>query len=37
MYARMSDDELNAIWEYLGTIRPILNHVPDPISPAVDQ
>ena len=36
-YGQMTDDELRAVWEYLGTIRPILNHVPDPIPPAVDQ
>ena len=36
-YALMTDDELRAIWEYLGTIRPITNHVPDPIPPAAAQ
>jgi hypothetical protein len=37
MYGLMSDDELRAVWEYLGTIRPITNHVPDPIPPASEQ
>ena len=36
-YALMTDDELRAIWEYLGTIRPITNHVPDPTPPAAPQ
>jgi Cytochrome c len=36
-YGLMTDDELRAIWEYLGTIRPTLNHVPDPIPPAAAQ
>jgi hypothetical protein len=30
----LSDDDLKAIWAYLGTIPPINNHVPDPIPPA---
>jgi hypothetical protein len=29
-----SDDDLKAIWAYLGTIPPVKNHVPDPIPPA---
>ena len=33
-YGQLSDDDLKAIWAYLGTIRPISNHVPDPIPPA---
>jgi hypothetical protein len=33
-YAQLSDDDLKAIWAYLGTIPPINNHVPDPIPPA---
>jgi hypothetical protein len=37
MYGLMTDDELRTIWEYLGTIRPITNHVPDPIPPAAEQ
>lgn len=37
MYDLMSDDELRAVWEYLGTIRPITNHVPDPVPPAAEQ
>jgi hypothetical protein len=32
-YGQMSDEDLKAIWAYLGTIPPIVNHVPDPISP----
>lgn len=31
---QMSDDDLKAVWAYLGTIPPIRNHVPDPIPPA---
>ncbi|MEQ1573684.1 MAG: hypothetical protein ABL993_05505 [Vicinamibacterales bacterium] len=31
--ARLSDEELKAIWAYLGTIPPITNHVPEPIPP----
>ena len=31
---QMSDEDLEAIWAYLGTIPAILNHVPDPIPPA---
>ena len=33
-YGQLSDDDLRAIWAYLGTIRAIKNHVPDPIEPA---
>ena len=33
-YGQLSDDDLKAIWAYLGTIRAISNHVPDPIPPA---
>lgn len=33
-YGRLSDDDLKAIWAYLGTIPPIRNQVPDPIPPA---
>jgi len=32
-YGQLSDDDLKAIWAYLGTIKPITNHVPDPIPP----
>jgi hypothetical protein len=32
--SRMTDDDLRAIWAYLGTIPPITNHVPDPIPPS---
>lgn len=31
---KMSDDDLKAIYAYLRTIKPIANHVPDPIPPA---
>ena len=30
---QLSDEDLKAIWAYLGTIPAILNHVPDPRSP----
>lgn len=30
---QLSDDDLKAIWAYLGTIPAIKNHVPDPIEP----
>jgi mono/diheme cytochrome c family protein len=33
-YGQLSDDDLKAIWAYLGTIPPIKNHVPNPIPPA---
>jgi mono/diheme cytochrome c family protein len=33
-YGQLSDDDLKAIWAYLGTIPAIKNHVPDPIPPA---
>lgn len=32
--AQMSDEDLKAIWAYLGTIPAITNHVPDPVQPA---
>jgi mono/diheme cytochrome c family protein len=32
-YGQLSDDDLKAIWAYLGTIPAITNHVPDPIPP----
>jgi mono/diheme cytochrome c family protein len=32
-YALLSDNDLKAIWAYLGTVPPINNHVPDPIPP----
>lgn len=32
-YGLLSDDDLKAIWAYLGTIPAINNHVPDPIPP----
>ena len=32
-YGQLSDDDLKAIWAYLGTIPAINNHVPDPIEP----
>ena len=32
-YGMLSDDDLKAIWAYLGTIPAINNHVPDPIPP----
>lgn len=33
-YAQLSDEDLKAIWAYLGTIPPITNNVPQPIPPA---
>ena len=30
---QLSDEDLKAIWAYLGTVPAILNHVPDPRSP----
>jgi cytochrome c553 len=32
--SQLSDDDLHAIWAYLGSIPPVANHVPDPIPPA---
>jgi hypothetical protein len=29
-----TDEDLGAIWEYLGTIKPINNHVPEPVPPS---
>ncbi|MGE3511155.1 MAG: diheme cytochrome c-553 [Vicinamibacterales bacterium] len=31
---RLSDEDLKAVWEYLGTVPPIVNHVPDAMPPA---
>jgi len=31
---KLSDDDLKAMWTFLGTIPPVLNHVPDPLPPA---
>ena len=36
-YAAFSDDDLKAIFAYLRTIPPIVNHVPDPIPPAASK
>lgn len=33
-YGQLSDEELKAIWAYLGSIPAVANHVPDPIPPA---
>lgn len=33
-YGQLNDEDLKAIWAYLGTIPAIKNHVPDPIPPA---
>jgi hypothetical protein len=33
-FAQLSDEDLKAIWAYLGTIPAINNHVPEPIPPA---
>lgn len=32
--SKMTDDDLKAVFAYLRTIKPITNHVPDPIPPA---
>jgi hypothetical protein len=32
--SRLTDDDLRAIWAYLGTIPAVTNHVPDPIPPS---
>lgn len=29
----LGDDDLKAIWAYLGSIRPVVNHVPAPLGP----
>ena len=33
-YGQLSEDDLKAIYAYLLTIPPIVNHVPDPLPPA---
>jgi mono/diheme cytochrome c family protein len=33
-FAHMSDGDLKAMWAYLRTVKPVVNHVPDPIPPA---
>lgn len=33
MYGQLSDDDLKAIWAYLGTVPAITNHVPDALTP----
>jgi len=33
-FAQMSDADLKAIYAYLRTIAPVVNHVPDPVPPA---
>jgi hypothetical protein len=33
-FAQLTDDDLRAVWAYLGTIPAVTNHVPDPIPPA---
>lgn len=32
-FSKLTDDDLRAIWAYLGTIPAVTNHVPDPIPP----
>jgi mono/diheme cytochrome c family protein len=32
-FAQLTDEDLRAIWAYLGAIPPVTNHVPDPIPP----
>jgi cytochrome c553 len=31
---QLSDDDLRAIWAYLGSVPAVVNHVPDPVPPA---
>jgi hypothetical protein len=33
-YAKMTDNDLKAVYAYLRTIKPITNHVPEPLPPA---
>ncbi len=33
MVGQLGDDDLKAIWAYLGSIPPVTNHVPDPVPP----
>ena len=33
-YGKMTDDDLKAVYAYLRTIKPITNHVPEPLPPA---
>jgi hypothetical protein len=35
VYRNMTDDDLKAIYAYLRTIPPVINHVPDPLPPSV--
>jgi Cytochrome c len=32
--AQMTDDDLKAVYAYLRTVPPVVNHVPDPVPPA---
>jgi len=36
-FAHLSDDDLDAIFAYLRTIKPVVNHVPDPVPPTSGQ
>jgi hypothetical protein len=36
-YSQLSEEDLRAIWAYLGTIPAISNHVPDPLPPGPGQ
>jgi hypothetical protein len=31
--SKLTDEDLKAIWAYLGTLKPVTNHVPEPIPP----
>jgi hypothetical protein len=33
-YAKMTDEDLKAVYAYLRTIPPVVNHVPEPLPPA---
>lgn len=32
--SKLTDEDLKAVWAYLGTLKPVNNHVADPIPPA---
>jgi hypothetical protein len=36
-YREMSDDDLRAVFAYLRSIKPVTNHVPQPLPPAAAQ
>lgn len=36
-YGKMSDDDLKAVFAYLRSIKPVTNHVPDPLPPTAQE